>query len=108
MKELEYNLSLSQLKEKADTSVSDPTIQRYKDLNLLKPKKHHNNQRYLYSEEDVLRLKLIDKLKRFGYYLSSIGTILDSVPLDLLEKKVSNSTPEQLDKFLRKHGVDIP
>ncbi|GAJ26749.1 mercuric resistance operon regulatory protein [Liquorilactobacillus sucicola DSM 21376 = JCM 15457] len=57
-------------------SISKYTIRHYIDIELLIPKHRKENGYYLFDEENVYKLYQILVLKKIGYSLGTISTIL--------------------------------
>jgi DNA-binding transcriptional MerR regulator len=89
-----------QIKEFSKVSgLSMQTLRYYDAINILKPKSTgiYNNYRY-YSEEELLRIKAINKLKRMGFKLAEIKIIVNNLDKNqflkrkkALEKDIYNS-----------------
>jgi cell division protein FtsZ len=80
--------------------VSIRTIRYYEEVGILKPSKiSENNYRY-YGEEPIEKLKLIIFLKKMGFTLQEIKTILTEIKISSFEKMIREHQ-KQLDLKLQ-------
>ncbi len=100
---------ISDFSKMSDTSIQ--TLRYYDSLSLLKPKTigQYNNYRY-YTNDELLKLKVIQKLKDMGFKLSEITKIMnkyDKSSLISRKKKLQEEinskvkNMQELDKLIR-------
>lgn len=97
-----FNLSYTQLKEKAgirENEPSDSTIHRWIQLDLIPYQKRYRN---LYNTESVEQLKLCIKLRDYGKNIHDMKLLFDNYPLKTLSQKVGKITPDELNNLLKK------
>lgn len=94
-------LSIGEISKRTDLSI--PTLRYYEDLGLLKPERDRNNRR-IYSENDILWLDFIMRLKRINMPIKEIILYSelryqgdDTVPerIHLLEKQMKKLEEEK-------------
>lgn len=99
----EYNLTYSQLKEKADlikNSPSDATIHRW--IQFCHIPRKELNRGYLYSNESIEKLKLCKKLSGFGRTINEMNLLYDNYSLDYLKRKLERISSEELANLVNK------
>jgi len=71
--------------------VSTKALRYYDEIDLLKPMHvDHENQYRYYSDEQVLKILLISKLKEYGLHLEKIKVVLDRQNVNLLKEFLKN------------------
>jgi len=79
--------------------VSKRTVDYYTNLGLLEPARSESNYRY-YSEEALVRLKLIEGLKEKRLTLEEIKKRLHLLDGDLLKAKKEKRRPNNIDSII--------
>lgn len=87
-------LTLTQLRQL--TGVSRRTLQDYDDMGLLKHRGTTPGGYWIYADEDVERLRLIQLLRQIGYSRKEIGALIDSPDISL--SRLLDSAQASLEK----------
>jgi DNA-binding transcriptional MerR regulator len=81
---MEKSMKIGELAEK--TGVTTRTIRYYEELGLLKPSDYSDGGLRLYSDFDLLKLKLINNLKELNFSLEEIKSIIH-IDCDFVAKR---------------------
>ena len=74
----------------AEFKKSPETLRYYESIGLIKPKRDKNSGYRIYDENEILRLDLIIRFKRFGFTLNEIKEFFDYVQKGAGDKNLLN------------------
>lgn len=108
----------------AKFNKSPETLRYYESIGLITPERDRNSGYRIYDENEILRLDLITRFKRFGFTLNEIKEFFDYVQkgaedknllnhflvgkIDFINEQIEglNSVKESLKNFMTKEDVE--